>query len=294
MQKNQIHWLKSIPFFTIHISIIAAFFIPFHWKLVTLCIASYSLRMFGITAGYHRYFSHRSYKMGRIPQFLLAWLGSTSVQKGVLWWSAHHRHHHRYSDLPNDIHSPIQSGFWWSHLGWVLCSKYDETQWEQIQDLAKYPELRWINRYYLLPGILYAMILFIWGGWGAFIWGFAISTVLLWHGTFTINSLSHVFGCRRYATTDTSRNNLFLALITLGEGWHNNHHCYMSSTRQGFFWWEIDVSYYVLRLLSWIGIIGELRAPPLHLLHTKLLKPFPRNQKPNRQTPDAEELLERA
>jgi len=260
---------KSIPFFLFHLALVAVFFTPFSWKWAALCITLYYVRMFAITAGYHRYFAHRSYKMARIPQFLMALLGSTALQKGVLWWASNHRHHHRFSDQPQDIHSPVQHGFWWSHVGWILSDAYTETRWEQIQDLSKYPELKWINRFHLLPGIALGFATFLIGGWSALVWGFVLSTVLLWHGTFTINSLSHVFGSRRYRTTDDSRNNFWLALITLGEGWHNNHHCYMSSANQGFYWWEVDGSYYTLKVLSWLGITKDLRKAPIALLESK-------------------------
>jgi stearoyl-CoA desaturase (delta-9 desaturase) len=279
MRTHKIEWFKSLPFLLLHVSVIAVFWIPFQWKFVAICVASYYLRMFAITAGYHRYFSHRSYKTNRVAQFLLACLGSTAIQKGVLWWAANHRLHHRHSDQPKDIHSPALQGFWWSHVGWILSDAHAETHWDQIRDLAQYPELRWINRYHLIPGILYPVALFIWGGWGAFVWGFLVSTVLLWHGTFTINSLSHVHGTVRYSTTDTSKNNFWLALLTLGEGWHNNHHCYMSSANQGFFWWEIDGSFYVLKALSWIGIVSDLRKPPLKQLEVKRIPSHPRRKK---------------
>jgi len=281
MKTKKINWLASAPFFLMHLAVFTAFLVPFHWGWVALCIGSYYLRMFAITAGFHRYFSHRSYKTGRVMQFLLAWLGCTSAQKGALWWAAHHRLHHKNSDLPTDIHSPIQDGFWWSHVGWILSDQYSETEWDQIPDLAKYPELRWLNRYPHLASVSYAVLFFIIGGWGALIWGFVISTVLLWHGTFTINSLSHVYGSVRYRTTDTSRNNFWLALITLGEGWHNNHHCYMSSTRQGFYWWEIDMSYLTLKGLSALGLVWDLREPPLKLLEAKRLKPSLHIQTPS-------------
>jgi stearoyl-CoA desaturase (Delta-9 desaturase) len=264
--------LMSIPFALMHVAVATVFLVPFSWPLVLLCLASYGIRMFAITGGYHRYFSHRSYKMSRPAQFAMACLGSTAMQKGVLWWAANHRLHHRHSDQPSDIHSPLQRGFWWSHVGWILSDQHEETHWDQIQDLAKYPELRWLNSWHLVPASLYGLGLFLAGGWPAFIWGFVVSTVLLWHGTFTINSLSHVYGQRRYETTDTSRNNFWLALITLGEGWHNNHHCYMSSTNQGFFWWEIDVSFYTIKALSAVGITRDLRKPPLALLEAKRIK----------------------
>jgi stearoyl-CoA desaturase (delta-9 desaturase) len=205
----------------------------------------------------------------------MAWLGSTSLQKGVLWWAANHRYHHRHSDQPTDIHSPKQSGFWWAHVGWILSDAHNDTRWEQIQDLSKYPELRWLNRWWIVPVVSYAGPLLLIGGLSAFVWGFLVSSVFLWHGTFTINSLSHVFGRQRYVTTDTSRNNWLLALVTLGEGWHNNHHTYMSSANQGFFWWELDLSYYALRALSWVGVTRELRRPPLEQLEAKRIRRVP-------------------
>lgn len=269
-QNERIDWIVSIPFILIHvIGLLGIFFVPFSWSLVGLCAATFFVRMFGITAGYHRYFSHKSYKTSRFVQFLMAFLGSTSAQKGVLWWAANHRHHHKHSDQEEDIHSPTLRGFWWSHWGWILCPKYNPTQWELIPDLAKYPELVWLNRFHLVPPTILALAIFAIGGWPALIWGFFLSTVLLWHGTFTINSLSHVFGTRRYHTSDTSRNNWFLALITLGEGWHNNHHCYMNSANQGFFWWEVDMSYYLLKIGSWFGLFSHLKKAPLHLLESK-------------------------
>ena len=198
-----------------------------------------------------------------------------SSQKGVLWWAANHRHHHKFSDLSEDIHSPLLTGFWWSHVGWILSVYYDETKWELIPDLKKFPELVWLNKYHQVPLVLYGATLYLLGGWSAFVWGFLVSTVLLWHGTFTINSLSHVYGTRRYVTTDTSRNNFWLALLTLGEGWHNNHHTYQSSANQGFFWWEVDGSFYILKALSWIGVTRDLRKPPLELLEAKTIARAP-------------------
>lgn len=261
--------IENALFLAIHVGALSIFLVPFRWSLLALCLSLYLVRMFGITAGFHRYFAHRSYKMGRVPQFLMAFLGTLAVQRGPLWWAGHHRHHHRYSDQPRDLHSPIQSGFWHSHLGWVLCGKHDETPLESIQDFARFPELRFLDRHHWIPGALLGAGLFLAGGWSAFAWGFLASTVLLYHATFSINSLAHVIGSRRYLTTDTSRNHFGLALLTLGEGWHNNHHAYMSSTRQGFFWWEIDVSYYCLKGLEQLGIVSQLRQPPLQALEAR-------------------------
>jgi len=271
----KINLKKSLPFFAVHlIAFVGVFLVPFSWQMVALCVGMYYLRMFGVTAGFHRYFAHRAFKTSRAFQFTLAFLAQSSVQKGALWWAANHRHHHKYSDQPEDIHSPIQSGFWWSHCGWILNEKNDPTLWEQIKDFGKYPELVWLNTYHHVPTVVFAVAMFLLGGMPALIWGFFMSTVLLWHGTFTINSLSHVYGSQRYQTSDTSRNNFWLALLTMGEGWHNNHHTYMSSTNQGFFWWEVDMTYYTLKALSKVGIVWDLRLPPLALLEEKrILKP---------------------
>jgi stearoyl-CoA desaturase (Delta-9 desaturase) len=253
--------LHVLPFLSIHLACLAAFFIGFHWSYVVLAAALYYARMFFVTAGYHRYFSHRSFKTSRAFQFVLAFLAMTSAQKGVLWWAAHHRNHHRLSDTPEDLHSPSQQGFWWSHLGWILSNKNDETQVEMIRDYYKYPELRWLNEHFLVPPVALAIGLYLFGGWGWLVWGFFISTVVLWHGSFCVNSLAHVFGRRRYVTTDTSRNSLLISLITMGEGWHNNHHHYMASVRQGFYWWELDGTFYLLKVLSWLGLVWDLRYP---------------------------------
>ena len=269
--QNVLKKFSIVPFILFHFSVLSVFWIPFHWPLLMLCFGSYVLRMFAITAGYHRYFSHRAFKTSRIGQFSFACLGSTAVQKGPLWWASHHRLHHKHSDQTQDPHSPVQSGFWWSHLGWILSDFHEETDWTQITDLMKFPELRFMNQYHLIPAFLYAMGLFLWGGTPYLIWGFFISTILLWHGTFVINSLAHLYGSVRYQTPDQSKNNLWLALITLGEGWHNNHHSYMSSARQGFFWWEIDMSYYVLKILNFLGLVSHLRKPPLEKLKDKLV-----------------------
>jgi len=258
--------LAAIPFAIIHLLSLGIFFFPFHWSYLIACAALLVVRMFFVTAGYHRYFSHRSYKTSRAFQFVIAFMAMTSSQKGVLWWAAHHRHHHRFSDQKDDLHSPTLFGFFWSHLGWIISDKYVGTRIDYIGDFAKFPELRWLNKYYLVPPTVLVIALFLIGGLPLVFWGFCLSTTLLWHDTFTINSLSHLFGSRRYQTADTSRNNWLLALMTLGEGWHNNHHHYMASARQGFFWWEIDITYYTLKALSWCGLVWDLRKVPAHLL----------------------------
>jgi stearoyl-CoA desaturase (delta-9 desaturase) len=256
---KRFHFDGVVAFGPLHLACIGLFWIPFEWSLVGWLVATYVIRMFGVTAGYHRYFSHRSYKLGRVPQFLMAFLAQTSAQKGVLWWSAHHRIHHRHSDTAEDPHSPARRGLWWSHIGWIIANTSSTYHRQVIQDFDKYPELRLLNRFHRVPAILFGAALYLIGGLPVFMWGFVLSTVVLWHGTFTINSLAHVWGSRRFETGDDSRNNLFLALITLGEGWHNNHHRYMFRARQGLYWWEIDISYYALWMLSGLGIVRDLR-----------------------------------
>jgi stearoyl-CoA desaturase (delta-9 desaturase) len=201
--------------------------------------------MWAVTAGYHRYFAHRTYKTSRTFQLVLAVLGGTAMQQGPLWWASWHRRHHKFTDAPGDPHSPARDGFWHAHL-------------------ARFPELRWLERHSYIPVVGYATICFAIAGFAGVVWGFAVSSVVLAHATFLINSVAHVWGTRRYETADTSRNNALLALLTLGEGWHNNHHYYMTAARQGFRWWEIDFTYYSLKLLAWLGIVWDLRPPPDH------------------------------
>lgn len=256
-------WPRSLPFVAAHaVALATPFLAPFAWRWAALAAAMYAVRMFAVTAGYHRLFSHRAYRTSRAFQLLLAVVGASAAQKGPLWWAAHHRDHHRYSDGPEDIHSPIASGFWWSHVGWILARRHEATKLERVRDLARYPELRFVERFHGVAPVALAGGLLLAGGFPALLWGFFVSTVALWHGTFVINSLAHVIGRRRYPTRDGSRNSLLLALVTFGEGWHNNHHFYASSANQGFFWWEIDVSYYVLRVLAALGVVRDLRTPP--------------------------------
>lgn len=266
---HRIAWLKAAPFFAVQLAAVAGlFWFGWSWSGALLAVALYYVRMFGVTGAYHRYFSHRTYRTSRAFQFVLALLAMTSVQKGVLWWASHHRHHHRHSDQPTDVHSVLQDGFWWSHVGWIVSRKYDETDLSKVKDLARFPELRFLDRFHVLVPIAYATALYLLGGTWALFWGFFVSTTLLWHGTFTINSLTHVFGSQRYKTTDNSRNHWLLAVITMGEGWHNNHHYYQRSVNQGFFWWEFDPTYYVLRVLSWFGLVWDLHTPPPHVLES--------------------------
>ena len=264
--------VSLVLFVGIHLGSLSALALGFSWRSALLAVGLYWLRMFGITAGYHRYFAHRAFKTSRAFQLALACIGASSLQKGPLWWASLHRVHHRWSDTPRDLHSPKQRGFWYSHVGWILSPEHDETDLSLVPDLARYPELLWVNQYHWVPALALALFCYAVDGARGVVWGMGVSTVVLWHCTFTINSLAHVWGSRRYETTDTSRNNLVLALLTMGEGWHNNHHHYMNSANQGFFWWEVDASYYLLRALSWVRVVRELRAPPAHVLQPKLAR----------------------
>jgi stearoyl-CoA desaturase (Delta-9 desaturase) len=262
---ERINLRSSIPFIALHFIPLFAIWTGITWTAVVLFLLTYLGRMFLVTAGYHRYFSHRSYRMGRVAQFLMALGCTTAAQKGPLWWAGHHRVHHRYADTDHDIHSPIR-GFWWSQVGWILCDRYGATELDEIKDFAKYPELRFLNKYDWIGPWALGATCFLIGGWSGLVVGFFASTILLWHTTFLVNSLAHVFGRRPYATDDKSRNSLIIALMTGGEGWHNNHHRYPSSARQGFRWWQVDTTYYGLKVLQAFGVVRDLREPPARVL----------------------------
>ncbi|MEO6629385.1 MAG: acyl-CoA desaturase [Aquihabitans sp.] len=258
---ERVNWKTSFPFLLVHAIVLLSFVTGVTATSLVLFLVLYWVRMFFITAGYHRYFSHRAYKLGRGMQFLMAFGGGTSAQKGALWWAGHHRNHHRYSDTELDLHSP-QKGFWWSHVGWILCDKNSDWDADGIRDFAKFPELRFLTKNDWIPPWTLGIASYFIAGWSGVVFSFLGSTVFLWHSTFFVNSLAHVMGRRRYATTDTSRNSALIAFLTLGEGWHNNHHYYQASARQGFFWWEIDITYYVLKGLSYVGLVKDMKEPP--------------------------------
>ena len=259
--------VSNVLLVAIHASVLLVFVVPFSWKLVVLALGGYVLRMWAVTAGYHRYFAHRSYKTSRAWQLVLAVLGTTALQNGPIWWASVHRRHHKDSDGPNDPHSPVQRGFWYSHIGWIFDRSIPAPRDESnVQDLTRYPELRWIDRHEWVSIIAYAFACFAIAGVPGLVWGFSVSSVAVLHATMFINSLAHLWGSQRYATGDESRNNPILAFLTFGEGWHNNHHFYVSSARQGFFWWEFDPSYYSLEILSWLGIVWNVRKPPRSVL----------------------------
>jgi stearoyl-CoA desaturase (Delta-9 desaturase) len=267
--------VSLVVFMAVSSTALIAFFVPFSWELVLIAVASYYLRMFGITAGYHRYFSHNAFKTSRFMQFIFAFIGAAAMQKGPLWWGSHHRDHHRYSDTDKDLHSP-RKGFWHSHMFWFLKSDYNYADLTKIKEYTKFPELVFLNTYYWVAPLAYAVMLY-WGGYllggqshsyafSVLVYGYAVSTFFLGHGTWTINSLSHVIGKPRFHTGDDSKNNWFLAIVTMGEGWHNNHHYYRHSANQGFYWYEYDFSYYILKVMSWFRLVWDLKKPPVHVL----------------------------
>lgn len=276
--RDGVDWPRIVPFAGMHVACLGVFWVGVSQLAVGVAVALYVVRMFAITGFYHRYFSHRSFKASRPVQFAFAVLGASAVQRGPIWWAAHHRHHHVHSDRPEDAHSPVQRGFLWSHMGWFLSRRHFTPDLGRVRDLLRYPELRWLDRFdIIVPFALAAGLLGLGNvleatrpdlgtsGGQLLVWGFFISTVACYHGTYTINSLCHVWGRRRYATSDESRNNWLLALVTLGEGWHNNHHRYPSSVRQGFYWWEIDITYYGLRLLAALGLVHDLKPVPVRI-----------------------------
>ncbi|MDH5368606.1 MAG: acyl-CoA desaturase [Gammaproteobacteria bacterium] len=273
--KLKVDWIRAIPFVVLHLSVLFVFLVGWSPIAVTTAFILYLVRMFAITGFYHRYFSHKAFKTSRVTQFIFSLLASSAVQRGPLWWASHHRLHHKNSDNGNDEHSPKQHGFMWSHMGWFLAKKNFPPKLDYIKDFVKFPELKFIDRFDVVMPVVLGTGLFVFGeflynfypelntnGWQMFIWGFVVSTLFLYHITFTINSFAHTIGSRRFKTKDDSRNNWFLAIITLGEGWHNNHHYYPCTARQGFTWWEIDFTYYILKSFEKCGLIWDLKELP--------------------------------
>jgi stearoyl-CoA desaturase (Delta-9 desaturase) len=259
---DDIAYPSSIGFVLIHVGCLAVFWTGLTWRAIVLAAVLYLVRIFAIGAGYHRYFAHRAFRTSRVFQFCLAFVAQTSAQRGILWWAAKHRQHHKHSDTAADVHSPAQHGFLYAHLGWIFVPRNDVTDYSAVRDLARYKDLVWLNRQPYLPAAVLAFATWLLAGWSGLAVGFCWSTVAVWHATFSINSLAHVIGRQRYVTGDQSRNHWLLALLTMGEGWHNNHHAYQASVRQGFRWWEYDPTYYTLRVLSWAGFVWDLHVPP--------------------------------
>ena len=275
LDERRIRWIDALPILTIHALCLGVIWTGWSWTAVGAAVVLYLVRMFVITAFYHRYFSHRTFQTHRWVRLLAACIGVSAAQRGPLWWAAHHREHHRHSDEEPDLHSPWWKGVLWSHTGWFLTQRGRATNWKAIPDWSRSRELLWVERNHILgPVVLVAALAAV--GWALavfapglgtgpaqlVVWGFGVSTTALYHATFTINSLAHTVGSRRFQTGDDSRNNWFLALLTLGEGWHNNHHFHPGTVRQGFYWWEYDPAYWALRVMSWAGLVWDLRPVP--------------------------------
>ncbi len=268
--------INTAGFAAIHLVCFLAIWTGVTWRAIVIALVLYWVRMFLITAGYHRYFAHHSYQTSRVFQTILAVLGTTAVQKGPIWWSSRHRIHHIYSDQPPDVHSPIQYGFWYAHVGWLLFhNRHSGTDLNYVRDWLKYPELVWLEKYHWVMPVLLTVACYFLDGWSGVVIGMGWSTAIFWHSTFLINSAAHLWGSQRYRTGDGSRNNALLAFLTMGEGWHNNHHHCRRSARQGFKWWEIDASYYILRLLALFGLVWGLKKPSPNQLVSKLINTPP-------------------
>ena len=271
---GHVEWFRCLPYIIIHLLALGAFFYPVTLPCLILAIVSYSIRMFSITAFYHMYFSHRTFKTSRIVQFIGAFTACSSGQRGPLWWAAHHRRHHKHSDTDEDVHSPHTRGIFWSHTLWFMTDYAVPTFLKEIPDLIKFKELRFLNRYdwiplivlaitcYFLPDLKWFATLTGLSNMQSLMWGFFVPTIVLYHATFAVNSITHLFGKRKFNTDDESKNNWLIAIFAFGEGWHNNHHFFPGSTRQGFFKGEFDITYYCLKILSLFGLVRDLRPVP--------------------------------
>ena len=283
-KEYHIDWARSIPFLLMHVGVLLVFLVDFSWVAVGFAVGFYVIRMLAITGFYHRYFAHRAFKTSRWFQFFGGCVGAASVQRGPLWWAAHHRDHHLHSDTDQDVHSPKLTGFWFSHVGWFMTKEHFELKVDRIRDFAKFPELMFITKYDIVIPALFALLCYGIGwswpllfpdatgpwaltGWQMIAYSFFASTFCLYHATFCVNSVAHLWGTRPYKTTDTSRNNALISLLVMGEGWHNNHHHYQSAAKNGFLWWQFDPTYWVLKVLSWVGLVWDLKEVPRHIIH---------------------------
>jgi fatty-acid desaturase len=254
---DRINWPNCIIMSLLHIGAIAGLFF-FTWKIFAITVLLYWLTTgLGISMGYHRLHTHRSYKVPTGLEYFFAVCGALTLEGGPISWVAVHRVHHQNSDLPGDPHSPRDGG-WWAHAGWLLTG---ETLHNNTTAMAKYaPDLSkdrfyvWLNNYHWLPSIVLAVALFAIGGLPLMLWGVVVRVVFGLHATWLVNSATHMWGRRRFATRDDSRNTWWVALITFGEGWHNNHHAHPTSARHGLAWYEFDPSWILIKTLRYLGI----------------------------------------
>lgn len=264
-ESGRVNWVPLIAIVLIHLAALLAF-LPmfFTWKALITTIVIQVFTTLGITVGFHRFLTHRSFRSPKWMEYFLSWLGSLSWQGGPIKWVATHRLHHQYSDEDEDPHTPLH-GFFWSHALW--CFKFDphfdpyKKYSQYAQDLARDRGHVFIEKttglwQFVLAGALYA-----WGGWPCVVWGVFLRLVYSYHITWFVNSASHIWGYRNYETTDGSRNLWWVALLSFGEGWHNNHHAYPRSARHGLKPWEIDASWYIIKVMSWFGLARDIRLP---------------------------------
>jgi stearoyl-CoA desaturase (delta-9 desaturase) len=259
------HILSGSVFWIVQASALLIFFIPFSWELAALWAASHFLRAVGLTLAFHRYYAHRAFQMNRIARFVWTFIGIAAMQKGPLWWAGHHVNHHRFADRDGDPHSPMISGVYYAHIGWFLNdARHDRLEPSNpvVRDFSKVPEIAWLDRYFAVPPLMLAAAMYLAGGMPWLIWGFCLPTMTLAHATFAINTVNHMFGTRRFDTIDESRNNALTAFFAVGEGWHNNHHRYQRAARNGFYWWEFDPTWYVIRIMAAVGLAWDVHRVP--------------------------------
>jgi stearoyl-CoA desaturase (delta-9 desaturase) len=263
--------LKTLTFtifWTVQASATLVFFVPFGWGMAVLWAASHFLRAIGLTLAFHRYYAHRAFQMNRVVRFVWTFIGTAAMQKGPIWWAGHHVNHHRYADRDGDPHSPMVSGIYYAHIGWFLNdAKHERLEASNpvIRDFSKAPEIVFLDRYFFIPPLALAAAMYGIGGMQWLVWGFCFPTVTLAHATFAINTVNHLFGSRRFDTIDESRNNAFTAFFAVGEGWHNNHHRYQRAARNGFYWWEFDPTWYVIRAMAAFGLAWDLQPVPARI-----------------------------
>ena len=262
--------LTAVVFWTVQASAAAVLFVPFEWSLVGLWAASHFIRAIGLTLAFHRYYAHRAFQMNRVARFVWTFIGTAAMQKGPLWWAGHHVNHHRFADREGDPHSPLVSGLYYAHVGWFLNdARHERLEASNpvVRDFSRAPEIVFLDRFFFLPPLMLAVTMYLVGGFPWLVWGFCLPTVTLAHATFAINTVNHMFGSRRFDTIDESRNNVVTAIFAAGEGWHNNHHRYQRAARNGFYWWEVDPTWYMIRLMVAVGLAWDAHPVPERIYH---------------------------
>ncbi|HEY1909661.1 MAG TPA: fatty acid desaturase [Vicinamibacterales bacterium] len=255
-------------FWIVQASALLVLTVPFRWAYIGLWAASHFVRALGLTLMYHRYYAHRAFKMNRGARFVWTLIGTAAMQKGPIWWAGHHVMHHKFADREGDPHSPMISGFYYAHVGWFLHdTKFDQLDASNpvVRDFGKFPEIAWLEKYFIIPPTVMAVAMYLYGGWPWLVYGFCLPTMTLAHATFCINTVNHLFGSRRFETMDDSRNNPITAFFAVGEGWHNNHHRYQRAARNGFYWWEFDLTWYTMKAMAALGLVWDMQPVPARI-----------------------------